>query len=47
MSAGIQSFGYSVSGILDLDTNGYPGEALDLCVGFAFYFILNTSFSWK
>ena len=31
MSAGIQSFGYSVSGILDLDTNGYPGEALDFC----------------
>ncbi|RMX38988.1 hypothetical protein pdam_00008175, partial [Pocillopora damicornis] len=24
VSAGIQSFGYSVSGILDLDTNGYP-----------------------
>lgn len=24
VSAGIQSFGYSISGILDLDTNGYP-----------------------
>ena len=30
MSPGIKSFGYSLSGGLDMDFNGYSGEVMEL-----------------